>query len=238
MLKSCHVAAALISLSMIISVERASASPDGLDLELPIVAVSLRTAVAITLPSRTKRTFANLRCPGCIRHIWVSHSLHQKHSSRNSIIRIYFDDEPVPYVEAPSGDFFGVMHGETWYPVNTQFLSVQDAISFNCYFSMPFAKSARVEFESGDESQVVYTMVDWEEYPGQEMKEKRRFCARWRREFPTQSFGQSFLMFDADGPGQLLGFVYGVRLIDYRDRWSHGGADNIYIDGDLSLIHI
>jgi hypothetical protein len=39
-------------------------------------------------------------------------------------------------------------------------------------------------------------------------------------------------MLDADGPGQLVGFVYGVRLIDNTDRWSHGGSDNIYIDGD------
>ena len=32
--------------------------------------------------------------------------------------------------------------------------------------------------------------------------------------------------------GQLVGFVYGVRLYDDTDRWSHGGGDNIYIDGD------
>jgi hypothetical protein len=28
-----------------------------------------------------------------------------------------------------------------------------------------------------------------------------------------------------------VGFFYGVRLIDSVDRWSHGGAENIYIDG-------
>ena len=33
-------------------------------------------------------------------------------------------------------------------------------------------------------------------------------------------------MLDADGPGQLVGFVYGVRLIDQTDRWSHGGDNN------------
>ncbi|MCH2374212.1 MAG: DUF2961 domain-containing protein, partial [Planctomycetes bacterium] len=214
------------------AIETANAGSDGLDLQLPKSGVSRRTSLATTLPPRTTRTFAELKGPGCIRHIWASHRLRQEHSSRNSIIRIYFDGDPVPYVEAPSGDFFGVMHGEPWYPVNTQFLSVQDAISYNCYFRMPFAKSARVEFESGDESQVVYCMVDWQEFPGQEMKETRRFCARWRREFPAPRFGENFLMFDADGPGQLLGFVFGLRLTDDRDRWSHGGADNIYIDGD------
>lgn len=38
-------------------------------------------------------------------------------------------------------------------------------------------------------------------------------------------------MLDVDGPGQLIGFVYGVRLADNEDRWSHGGAENLYLDG-------
>ena len=227
---STKIAAALLWVTVI--AQTSTAEHNGLDLELPEVAVSRRASLATTLPPRTTRTFAKLSGPGCIRHIWASHSLPQKNSSRNSIIRIYFDDEPVPYVEAPSGDFFGVMHGKPWYPINTPYLSVQAEISFNCYFPMPFAKSARVEFESGDEPQVVYAMVDWQEFPNQQLKEKRRFCARWRREFPTERFSENFLMFDADGPGELLGYVFGLRLIDDTDRWSHGGADNIYIDGD------
>ena len=48
---------------------------------------------------------------------------------------------------------------------------------------------------------------------------------------PTQRYGENFLMLDADGPGQLIGFFYGVRLLDNVDRWSHGGAENIYLDG-------
>ena len=78
---------------------------------------------------------------------------------------------------------------------------------------------------------MVYLQVDWHRYPGEEMREARRFCARWRRENPAQRYGEDFLMLDADGPGQLIGFAYGVRLLDDTDRWSHGGADNIYIDG-------
>jgi hypothetical protein len=124
-------------------------------------------------------------------------------------------------------DRFGVMHGKAWYPVNTALLSVQAKSAYNCYFPMPFAKSARVEFEVGDRPQAVYCQVDWHRYPDQPLREKRRFCARWRREFPTQRYGEDFFMLDADGPGQLVGFVYGVRLIDNTDRWSHGGSDNI-----------
>ena len=76
-----------------------------------------------------------------------------------------------------------------------------------------------------------HLMVDWHRYPGQSLLEPQRFCARWRREMPTPRYGEDYLMLDADGPGRLLGFVYGVRLIDNTDRWSHGGSDNLYLDG-------
>ncbi len=85
---------------------------------------------------------------------------------------------------------------------------------------------------NGDEGNGIYMQVDWHRYPGQEMKEKRRFCARWRRENATERYGEDFFMLDADGPGQLVGFIYGVRLIDNTDRWSHGGAENIYLNGE------
>ncbi len=103
---------------------------------------------------------------------------------------------------------------------------------YNCYFPMPFARSARIEFETPLEAQHVFLQVDWHRYPGEEMAETKRFCARWRRENPTERYGEEFLVVDADGSGQLIGFVYGVRLFDNVDRWSHGGSDNIYIDGE------
>jgi len=35
-------------------------------------------------------------------------------------------------------DFFGVMHGQVWYPVNTPYLAVLADGGNNCYFRMPF----------------------------------------------------------------------------------------------------
>ena len=203
-------------------------------LNLPFPPISDRLSMSGNegwLPPNTRRTYCELDGPGCIRHIWMTIS-RSEFSNRKCILRIYFDGSEVPHVEAPLGDFFGVMHGEKWYPVNTKFLSVQAETGYNCYFAMPFAKSARLELESGDEGLPVYLMVNWHRYPGAELQETRRFCARWRRECPTQRYGRDFLALDADGPGQLLGFVYGVRLLDDTDRWSHGGADNFYGDGE------
>ncbi|MEX2114842.1 MAG: glycoside hydrolase family 172 protein [Pirellulales bacterium] len=177
-------------------------------------------------------TCATLDGPGCIQHLFVVvNAKTVPLAERQVVMRIYFDGATVPHVEAPLGDFFGVMHGAGWYPINTPLLSVKERSGFNSYFKMPFGRSARIEFESNVRTPL-YLQVDWHRYPNQELQEPRRFCARWRREMPTQRYGEDFFMLDADGPGQLVGFVYGVRLIDQTDRWSHGGSDNIYLDGE------
>jgi hypothetical protein len=205
-----------------------------MDLNLPAHAVSDRVSRVARLRGGERATLADLEGAGCIRHIFLvlNHPHRTPASSRKAILRIYLDDEPIPYVEAPAGDFFGVMHGEGYYDINSAYLSVKGWNGYNCYFPMPFARSARVEIEAAPEGTVAYLQVDWHRYPDQVMPETRRFCARWRREMPARSYGEDFLILDADGPGQLLGFVYGVRVVDDADRWSHGGADNIYIDGE------
>ena len=133
-------------------------SPD-LDLDLPAVSVSRRAAFNARIPANTRKTYAKLEGPGCIRHIWVARSNRKRPESRwhnytrNVVIRIFFDGEQIPFVEAPLSDFFGVMHGQPWYPINTPYLSVQADSGYNSYFLMPFAKSARVEFEVGDQDE-------------------------------------------------------------------------------------
>jgi len=208
----------------------ARAAPPDFGLQLPQQAAPARVSLTTSVAAQSRKTFAELEGPGCIRHLWITDS-RDDDNARNAILRIYFDGAEVPHVEAPLRDFFGVMHGRAWYPIDTPLISVQAKSGYNCYFPMPFAESARIEIEADSKPHRVYMQVDWHQYPGQSLDEPRRFCARWRREFPTQRYGEDFLMLDADGPGQLVGFAYGVRLIDNTDRWSHGGAENIYIDG-------
>ena len=57
-----------------------------------------------------------------------------------------------------------------------------------------------------------------------------RFCEGLGVRFPRAT---RHIIADADGLGRLIGFVYAVDMLESRHkmRWSHGGADNIYIDG-------
>jgi hypothetical protein len=202
-------------------------------LHLPRLSVRDRVSLKRPLAASMRHTVATFDGPGCIDHLWCT--LHHPQKTvminRKLVLRIYFEDSEVPHVEAPLGDFFGVMHGVGAYDVNTPHLSVKQYSGYNCYFPMPFARSARIEIETGDEDNHLYLQADWRRFPHEPLAEPRRFCARWRKENPTRRYGNDYLMLDADGPGHLVGFVYGVRLIDNEDRWSHGGAENVYIDG-------
>jgi hypothetical protein len=202
-------------------------------LALPAHPVPDRAEIVRGIDAHTRQSVMTLDGPGCIRHIALvtRDTRRTLHASRDMILRIYFDDAETPHVEAPFGDFFGVMHTEGWYPIDTHALSVMPWGGMNCYFPMPFAQSARFEFEAGPDPGHIYLQVDWHRYPGHTLTTPHRFCARWRRECPTASYGEQYLLLDTAGTGWLAGFVYGVRLYDNDDRWSHGGAENLYLDG-------
>ena len=156
-----------------------------MNLNLPNVAVSDRVSLSRRIKAGERTTMADLEGPGCIRRLWVTDG--RRGNGRQVVIRIYFDDEPVPHVEAPFGDFFGVMHGLPWYPINTPHLSAQNYSGYNCYFDMPFARSARIEMDRGAGDTPIFLFVDWHRFPGQQLEEPRRFCARWRREAPAET---------------------------------------------------
>ncbi|MDY0169523.1 MAG: DUF2961 domain-containing protein [Thermoguttaceae bacterium] len=216
------------------------------NLDLPARPVSRRISRHFSFKGPGPTVLADIEGLGCIRRFWITGN----NIGRDVILRIYFDDEPVPYVEAPLTDFFGAMHNlmgnpyphdharrerpEEAYVVNTPFLAIKPKNGMTAYFAMPFASRARVEVTGSERSTGLYYTLDWHEYPGQEMKEPMRFAARWRREAPVRDYADEFILLDADGPGQLIGFVHSVDMLQDRHvmRWSHAGADNIYIDGD------
>ncbi len=185
-----------------------------------------------------RRVIADLEGPGCIRHIFAAfRAHHQGQFYRNYLLRIYWDGEDQPSVEAPAGDFFGIHHDVAYYPINTFFLSAKDERGHACYFPMPFAHSARIEIEATDLHPLpmpfVYT-VDWHKYLTDTFDEELRFHAGWRRENPAPAWADDFFTLDAVGRGCLLGYSLGVRLREDGMRWTHSGSENLYLDGEAT----
>src|SRR5215213_5092561 len=61
----------------------------------------------IKLMSKQLVTLADIEGPGCINEFWITSDLAE---FRALVIRIYWDNEETPSVEAPLGDFFAMGH--------------------------------------------------------------------------------------------------------------------------------
>ncbi|SDN95318.1 Protein of unknown function [Paenibacillus sp. yr247] len=91
---------------------------------------------------------ANIKGAGCIRHIWCTmhNPAGEKDHLRKVLIHMFWDDEELPSVEAPIGDFFGMGHA-----ISKDFWSLPLVMGpdkgrgFNSFFAMPFAEQARIE---------------------------------------------------------------------------------------------
>jgi len=188
-----------------------------------------RVVTIVGLKPGERRVIAELDGPGCIRHFYTS----EASARRNFILRIYWDGEQHPSVEAPLRDFFGIHHAVSYYPINSHYLSAADRGGFASYFPMPFAKSARLEIESITGTAFRITL-DWHKYLTDKFDEKLRFHASWRQESHGPAWGEDFFAMDAVGRGYLLGFSLGVQTRVDDVRWSHAGSENIYIDGEAT----
>jgi hypothetical protein len=125
---------------------------------------------------------------GCVKHLWMTcMSLPPAAGDlRTSVLRMFWDGEASPSVEAPLGDFFGVAFGlrRNFASLPLQ-MSPQEGRGMNCWFPMPFARGARFELENqGRSTLIFYYYIDYEEH-AQADPELARFHAHWRRRNPS-----------------------------------------------------
>ena len=179
---------------------------------------------------------ADLKGPGVITHIWMTF-LHEPHrwatdgaaNHQEMLLRIYWDGREKPDVEAPVGDFFANCFGKRMEVISLPVI-VEDGDSYNCFWQMPFKKSARIEIVNQSKKPIrkLYYNVDWvkkDSLPENTMY----FCAQYRQEYPAIN-GKDYLVLDTDGPGYYVGTVYAVRT--RSPAWFGEGDEKIYIDGE------
>src|SRR4029453_6950880 len=107
---------------------------------------------------------------------------------------------------------------------------VEDADSYNCFWPMPFRKSARIEIVNQSEKPVslLYYNVDWikkDDLPA----DTPYFYAQYRQEYPAQH-GRDYLVLETQGKGHYVGTVLSVRT--RSPAWFGEGDEKIYIDGE------
>lgn len=102
---------------------------------------------------------AEIEGPGAIQHIWMTM---RPDFWRYLILRMYWDGETSPSVEAPLGDFFCNGWGERC-NINSLPIVVNPAGGFNSYIQMPFRRSARITLQNllPKEARSFYYQVDY-----------------------------------------------------------------------------
>jgi hypothetical protein len=156
---------------------------------------------------------------------------------RQLILRMYWDGEKTPSVEVPIGDFFGVGFGEQRDYVSMPLSETSGG--YNCYWPMPFHRSARWTLSNVSESEaLVWWNIDFTAERAI-ARSVPHFHAQWRRENPTAA-GQSYTILDARGTGHLAGvalFLHGLAsLPPYGPLGFLEGDEQITIDGAPPLL--
>ena len=183
-----------------------------------------KVSPSIIIKKKTTFTLAEIDGPGAIQHIWMTPT----GNWRFSIIRIYWDDEKTPSVEAPVGDFFCMGWGK-YAPLQSLAVAVNPGSAFNCYWTMPFRKKCRITMENiDDEDMYLYYQVDYTltEVPS----DAAYFHAQFRRVNPLPYKTDFTILDSVQGKGQYVGtyLAYGA----HNNGWWGEGEIKFFMDGD------
>ena len=193
--------------------------------------------------------------PGEIRHIWTTlPNWSEAYHLKKVVLRMYWDGETSPSVEAPIGDFFGLGLG-TYTVFNSALITVNPDQALNSYFPMPFARHGRITVTNEGDKEITdyYWNIDWVKLRSLP-PETAYFHAQYRQCTPCQGwykgnfYGNDFtearkdprwlnksgegnyVFLEAKGDGQFAGLTLSV----FENQWGgwNEGDEMMWIDGE------
>jgi hypothetical protein len=167
---------------------------------------------------------ADIAGPGAIQQIWMTPT----GNWRFSILRIYWDDQDMPSVECPVGDFFGMGWGE-YAQLSSLAVCVNPGSAFNCYWEMPFRKRCRMTMTNiADERMVLYYQIN---YTLTDVPPDAAYLhAQFRRLNPLPYEEVYTILDGVRGQGHYVG-TYMAWGVNNRGWWGEGEI-KFYLDGD------
>ena len=170
--------------------------------------------------------------PGMITLIWftgyVGHSF---------VMRIYWENEEFPSVEAPISAFFGCAYDENFKDRDGNYIVLNSAKiltapgrGFNSYWEMPFHKHCRITMENrGKKEETLYYMISG--WYGEISQDAGYFHAAYRQEHPVTK-GRAYTIIDGiEGRGCFAGVTLATGMNGNNTCWVEGEA-KMYIDDD------
>jgi hypothetical protein len=188
--------------------------------------------------------------PGLVSHLWFTIASAERYHLKRIVLRIYWDGEETPSVEAPIGDFFGLGLGY-YHPWQSEMLSVGNVKDLNCFFPMPFRKHARITVTNDGKLAIkaLYYNIDYRTDTTPLADDTLYFHAQYRQAQPNHGWtnkwtgngqpvvnkktnltGQdNYLWLDAKGSGQYAGVT--MSILQNQDDWWGEGDDMFFVDG-------
>ncbi|HEU5340996.1 glycoside hydrolase family 172 protein [Edaphobacter sp.] len=188
--------------------------------------------------------------PGMVSHLWFTIATGEPYHLKRIVLRIYWDGEENPSVEAPIGDFFGLGLG-IYHNWQSQMLSVGSDKSLNSFFPMPFRHHARITVTNEGKQRVgsFYYNIDYRTYTHPLPDDTVYFHAEYRQAQPNRGWTNNwisngdplvnnktnpdgkdnYVWMEAKGRGQYVGVT--MSVLQNQDGWWGEGDDMFFIDG-------
>jgi hypothetical protein len=185
-----------------------------------------KVSPSVRIAAKTTFTLADIKGSGAIQQIWMTPAPIDR--TRSYILRFYWDGETEPSVEAPLGDFFACGWGK-YCQINSLAVCVNPGSAFNCYWTMPFRKQAKVTMENlDDRPMTLYYQINYTLAPMP--PDAAYFHAQFRRVNPLPEKAVYTILDGVAGRGQYVG-TYMAWEVKSPGWWGEGEI-KFYLDGD------
>lgn len=208
-------------------------------------------ADAVSVPAGATYTVLDDAGPGIITHVWFTIASPEQFYLKKIVLRMYWDGETTPSVEAPIGDFFGLGLGQYFLFQSTP-LAVASDKALNSFFEMPFRKNARITItnQGAEAIDALYFNVDYKAYAHPLPPDTLYFHAQYRQAAPAKGWTSqwksngepaindkknldgegNYVWMDAKGSGHFVGVS--MSVLQNQDGWWGEGDDMFFVDGE------
>jgi hypothetical protein len=191
--------------------------------------------------------------PALISHIWITIASDDPHHLKALVLRLFWDGEATPSVEAPIGDFFGLGLGD-YFLYQSFPLSVGADKALNCFFPMPFQKHGRITVTNEGSQKVpsFYFNIDYRDYSKPLAADTLYFHAQYRQAAPAKGWTNqwklnddlltenakntngegNYVWMEATGRGHFVGVT--MSVLQNQDSWWGEGDDMFFVDGETT----
>jgi len=196
-------------------------------------------------------TLMDANGPGLLTHIWITVASPEGYHLKKLVLRIYWDGEATPSVEAPLGDFFGLGLG-AYHRWESELLSVGSDKALNSFFPMPFQKHARITVSNDGQQKVdaFYFNLDYRALSQPLAPGTLYFHAQFRQAQPNHGWTSdwksngdpkvdeksnldgkdNYVWMEATGRGHFVGVT--MSVFQNQDNWWGEGDDMFFVDGE------